>query len=184
MPVLKVKCKVNLHILNTAKFNEAILISSDASAKLYEASVRKIIKDVLGRQYATLAELRGMGHPYGRGTIKATRTGIVPTRQAPPMPVGYINTHAGQGSKIGDLYGALDSETSINGSRIKVKIWFDGVEDLERILQSGTPTMVPRPYATLIRMRIRDEVTNRVGNFWRTQLKTSLLAVPGFKGNK
>jgi hypothetical protein len=184
MPKLKMRCKVNPRVLDTSRFNAAIQRSNEAGAKLYESYVRKIIKDVLGRQYATLAELRAMGHPYARNpAVTVNRRGVTPQRFAPPMPTGYVSTHPSSyaASKFGNFYDSIEWGIESRGARTTIEVW-GAEQDLARILLTGTPTMVPRPYKSLIGSRIRDEVTNHVSNYWRQRIKFEFVAAGAWNG--
>lgn len=127
------------------------------------ADGKRLLRQVVGTQYASLAELRDMGHPYGRITVEGK------TRQAPPMPPGYINRQSG------DFAASFTWELPRKrGNQIIVEVQSDDA-DLEQILITGTPTMVPRPFKALFMSLMRDKVINRMGNEFRKALRVRLV---------
>ena len=126
------------------------------------ADGKRILKQVVGTQYASLDELRAMGHPYAVSAVAKTR-------QAPPMPLGYVNKQSG--SFAASFVWELPRK---RGNQILVEVQSDE-PDLEQMLINGTPTMVARPFKTLFNILMRDKVTNRMGNEFRRALRVRLV---------
>ncbi len=125
---------------------------------------KRILKQVVGTQYASLDELRAMGHPYAVSAVAEAKT-----RQAPPMALGYVNRQSGDfaASFVWEL-------PRKRGNQILVEVQSDD-PDLEQMLIDGTPTMVARPFRTLFMALMRDKVTNRMGNDFRRALRVRLI---------
>lgn len=126
------------------------------------SDAKRLLKQVVGTQYASLDELRAMGHPYG---ISADAS----NRQAPPMPPGYINKQGG-----GFAASFTWELPRKRGNQILVEVQSDD-EDLEQILINGTPTMVARPFQALFMSMVRDKIMNRMGNAFRKALRIRLV---------
>ena len=128
------------------------------------SDAKRLLKQVVGTQYASLDELRAMGHPYA---IAALAEGA--SRQAPPMPPGYINKQGG-----GFAASFTWELPRKRGNQILVEVQSDD-PDLEQMLINGTPTMVARPFRALFMALVRDRIMNRMGNQFRRALRMRLV---------
>jgi hypothetical protein len=149
-----------------------------------KVDAQRMLKSVVGTQYASLAELRKMGHPYAREALgiraqlklraamsRKQQMGIHAStgRGGMPMPPGYINRQSG---KFASSF--VWEDPRIRGNQVLVEIQ-SSEQNLEQILINGTPTMVERPFKTLFMSMIRDRLMNRMRNEYRKAIRVRLV---------
>jgi hypothetical protein len=136
---------------------------------------KKILNQIVGKRYASLAQLAKDGHPYARSHANVRYTATLRNKvnktyfASMPAPPAIINKQTGvfAGSFVLEdpkvKHGAMVVEIQSN----------DG--ELDNILKQGTPTMVNRPWDTLFGAMMRDQVINRMRNEYRRAVKIRLV---------
>ncbi len=152
-----ITAKIKLKGLNPQKLIESFDQTATETLAIIKPYANQILKKVVGTQYASLAQLKAMHHPYG-----------FHSQVSPPMPPGYVNVQSGK------FYSSIFWEPGISKRRgvASIQVSFD--PEKEKFLLPGTSKMIPRPYATLFNILMRDTVTNRMSNLYRTKLKVKL----------
>jgi hypothetical protein len=157
------KGTVKYHGLDKAKLLTAFEQTGMEIMSMVVSDGKRILKQVVGTQYASLDELRAMGHPYAVAAIQESKM-----RQAPPMPVGYINRQKGTFAES-----FVWEMPRKRNNQIIVEVQ-SNEPDLEQMLINGTPLMVARPFKVLFMALMRDRVMNRMGNEFRKVLRVRM----------
>lgn len=126
-----------------------------------QIDARRVLKIVVGTQYASLSQLRADGHPYGILTVSKPRGPM-------PMPAGYVN------SQSNEFFESFEWESPRKRGNSVILEVQAGDPDLEQILINGTPRMVARPYKTVFGKLLRDTVINKMPNAFRKAVRVRL----------
>jgi len=140
-----------------------------------QMDAKRLLKQVVGKRYASLSQLAKAGHPYARRhgniTYKATLNNRIQSKSfgSMPAPPGFINKQTG---RFASSFVFEAPKKKHNALIVEIQ---SNAGELDNILKSGTPTMVNRPWDTLFNALLRDNVTNHMRNEYRKALHIRLV---------